>query len=96
MLGRLLNTCQSSIVRLAYEVQRHRVAGTLEDDPIVGDMGFVWFPAVVDHARLAVRKGAAAAEERLQPELVRLVASEDAAIGIRAFLAREQAEFVGR
>jgi enoyl-CoA hydratase/carnithine racemase len=52
--------------------------------------------ATLANARLAVREGAAAAEVRLQPELVRLAASEDATIGIRAFLTREQAEFVGR
>lgn len=52
--------------------------------------------ATLANARLAVREGAAAAEVQLQPELVRLAASEDAAIGIRAFLTREQAEFVGR
>ena len=40
--------------------------------------------------------GAAAAEARLQPELVRLAASEDAAIGMRAFAERTTAEFVGR
>ncbi|HXR44927.1 MAG TPA: crotonase/enoyl-CoA hydratase family protein [Pseudolysinimonas sp.] len=48
------------------------------------------------NARLAQREGAAAAEARLQPELVRLAASEDAAIGLRAFLARETAQFIGR
>jgi enoyl-CoA hydratase len=52
--------------------------------------------ATLANARLAVREGPAAAEARLQPELTRLAASEDAAIGIRAFLAREPAEFVGR
>ena len=52
--------------------------------------------ATLANARLAVREGPAAAEARLQPELVRLVASEDAAIGLRAFAERTTAEFVGR
>ena len=52
--------------------------------------------ATLANARLAQREGAAAAEARLQPELVRLAASEDAAIGLRAFLARQAAEFIGR
>lgn len=52
--------------------------------------------ATLANARLAVREGDAAAEAQLQPELVRLAASEDAAIGIRAFMAREQAQFTGR
>ncbi|WBU38262.1 crotonase/enoyl-CoA hydratase family protein [Homoserinibacter sp. YIM 151385] len=52
--------------------------------------------ATLASARLAVREGEAAAEARLQPELVRLAQTEDAAIGMRAFLAREDAEFIGR
>jgi enoyl-CoA hydratase/carnithine racemase len=52
--------------------------------------------ATLANARLAVREGPAAAEARLQPELVRLVSSEDAAIGLRAFAERTTAEFVGR
>ena len=52
--------------------------------------------ATLANARLAVRDGAAAAEGRLQPELVRLATSEDAAIGLRAFAERTTAEFVGR
>ncbi len=52
--------------------------------------------AALANARLAVRDGDAAAEAALQPELVRLLATEDAAIGMRAFLSRTPAEFVGR
>jgi enoyl-CoA hydratase len=48
------------------------------------------------NARLAIRDGDAAAEAALQPELVRLVATEDAAIGMTAFATRTTAEFVGR
>ncbi|MEF2978240.1 crotonase/enoyl-CoA hydratase family protein [Subtercola sp. YIM 133946] len=52
--------------------------------------------ATLANARLAVREGEAAAETALQPELVRLAASEDAGIGMQAFLSRRAAEFVGR
>jgi len=52
--------------------------------------------AALANARLAVREGDAAAEAALQPELVRLAHSEDAAIGMQAFLTRTPAEFVGR
>jgi enoyl-CoA hydratase len=52
--------------------------------------------ATLANARLAVREGVAAAEGRLQSELVRLAQSEDAAIGLRAFAERSTAEFVGR
>jgi enoyl-CoA hydratase/carnithine racemase len=52
--------------------------------------------AALANARIAVRDGEAAAEDRLQPELVKLVASEDARIGMEAFLTRQTATFVGR
>lgn len=52
--------------------------------------------ATLANAREAVRDGDAAAERGLQPALVRLAASEDAAIGLRAFAERTSAEFVGR
>jgi enoyl-CoA hydratase len=52
--------------------------------------------AALANARLALRDGDAAAAAALQPELVRLVQSEDAAIGMTAFITRTTAEFVGR
>lgn len=52
--------------------------------------------ATLASARLAVRQGDAAAEAGLQPALVRLASSEDARIGMTAFLSRQPAEFVGR
>jgi enoyl-CoA hydratase/carnithine racemase len=52
--------------------------------------------AALANARLAVREGDAAAEAALQPELVRLASSEDARIGMTAFVTRTEAEFVGR
>jgi enoyl-CoA hydratase/carnithine racemase len=52
--------------------------------------------AALTNAKLAVREGDAAAEAGLQPSLVRLAGSEDAAIGMTAFVTRTTAEFVGR
>jgi enoyl-CoA hydratase/carnithine racemase len=52
--------------------------------------------AALANARLAVRDGDAAAEASLQPDLVRLVRSEDARIGMEAFVSRSPAEFLGR
>jgi enoyl-CoA hydratase len=52
--------------------------------------------AALTNAKLAVREGDAAAEAQLQPELLRLVATEDSKIGMRAFLARSTAEFLGK
>jgi enoyl-CoA hydratase len=52
--------------------------------------------AALANAKLAVRDGDAAAEKQLQPELVRLVKTEDSKIGMQAFLSRSEAHFVGR
>lgn len=52
--------------------------------------------AALASARTAVREGDAAAEAQLQPTLVRLAASEDARIGMEAFITRTAATFVGR
>ena len=52
--------------------------------------------AALANARIAIRDGDAAAEAAMQPALVRLAASEDARIGMEAFLSRSTAEFVGR
>lgn len=52
--------------------------------------------ATLANAVTAVRDGDAAAEAALQPALVRLAGSEDARIGMEAFLTRSTAEFVGR
>lgn len=52
--------------------------------------------ATLANARVAVRDGSAAAEAGLQPTLVKLASSEDARIGMEAFLTRQPAKFVGR
>jgi enoyl-CoA hydratase/carnithine racemase len=52
--------------------------------------------ATLANARLAIRDGDAAAEAQLQPELVRLAASEDSRIGMAAYLGRTDARFLGR
>jgi enoyl-CoA hydratase len=52
--------------------------------------------AALANAKLAVRDGDAAAEAQLQPELMRLVATEDSRIGMQAFLSRTEARFIGK
>lgn len=52
--------------------------------------------ATLANARRAIRDGDAAAEQHLQPGLVRLAASADAAEGMRAFLSRTEPRFEGR
>lgn len=51
--------------------------------------------AALANARAAIRDGDAAAEAALQPDLVRLVQSKDAAIGMQAFMTRQPAVFIG-
>ncbi len=51
--------------------------------------------AALANALVAVRDGDAAAQATLQPELVRLARTRDAAIGMQAFLTRTPAQFVG-
>ena len=52
--------------------------------------------AALLNAKRAVRDGDPAAEAELQPALARLAASEDARIGMEAFLSRTEARFTGR
>jgi len=52
--------------------------------------------AALANARLAIRESDTAAEQALQPELVRLASSEDARIGMEAFMTRTPAQFIGR
>ena len=52
--------------------------------------------ATLASARLAAREGEAAAEERLQPELVRLIATDDARLGAEASARRTAPEWSGR
>jgi len=51
--------------------------------------------ATLANARLAVRSGDNAAEAQLQPELVRLATTNDARIGMEAFLSKTPAVFTG-
>jgi len=62
----------------------------------IADQAPLAVQATLANARLAVREGREAAEKALQPELVRLMTSEDAAIGLQSFQARGEASFVGR
>lgn len=52
--------------------------------------------AALANARLAVRDGDYAAEKQLQPELVRLATTDDARIGMEAFLSRTPPAFTGK
>jgi enoyl-CoA hydratase len=98
LTGDAFDAVEAHRIGLVQEVVPHgeQLARGLELAHRVAEQAPLAVQATLANARLAEREGAAAAEARLQPELVRLAASEDAAIGIRAFLTREQAEFIGR
>ena len=98
LTGDTFDAAEAHRIGLVQEVVPHgqQLARGLELAQRIAAQAPLAVQATLANARLALREGAAAAEARLQPELVRLAASEDAAIGIRSFLTREQAEFVGR
>ena len=52
--------------------------------------------ATLANARSALTDGDVAAARTLQPALARLAATEDARVGMQAFLTRQPASFVGR
>ena len=52
--------------------------------------------ATLQNARTAENVGAEAAAEHLMPELIRLAATQDAAIGMQAFLTRTTPNYLGR
>jgi enoyl-CoA hydratase len=62
----------------------------------VADQAPLAVQAALANAKRAVRDGDAAAEAQLQPELVRLVGTEDSKIGMQAFISRGRARFIGR
>jgi len=62
----------------------------------IADQAPLAVQAALANARLAVREGDVAAEAALQPTLVTLAGSEDARIGMEAFMSRQSARFVGR
>ena len=52
--------------------------------------------ATLASARLSVREGPAAAAEKLMPELLRILKTEDVAEGLASFMERRDAKFTGR
>ena len=98
LTGDAFDAAEAHRIGLVQEVGPHgeQLARGLELARRVAAQAPLAVQATLANARLAERVGPAAAEARLQHELVRLAASDDAAIGIRAFLAREQPDFVGR
>jgi enoyl-CoA hydratase/carnithine racemase len=98
LTGDTFDAAEALRIGLVQEVVPHgqHYARGLELAQRVADQAPLAVQAALANARIAVRDGDAAAEAALQPELVRLAGSEDAAIGMEAFITRSVPEFVGR
>jgi enoyl-CoA hydratase/carnithine racemase len=98
LTGDTFDAAEAQRIGLVQEVVPHgqQYARGLELAQRVARQAPLAVQAALANARIAVRDGDAAAEAALQPELVRLAGSEDAAIGMEAFMARSIPEFVGR
>ena len=85
-------------IGLVQEVVRHgeQYARGLEIAQRIAAQAPLAVQAALANARLAVSDGDAAAQAALQPELVRLAGSEDARIGMEAFVSRQPAAFIGK
>ncbi|GAA0996385.1 crotonase/enoyl-CoA hydratase family protein [Subtercola frigoramans] len=98
LTGDLFDAAEAHRIGLVQEVvpDGEQFARALELASRVAAQAPLAVQAVLANAHLAVRSGDAEAERELQPELVRLVGSEDSVIGMQAFVQRKPAEFVGR
>lgn len=98
LTGDLFDAAEAHRIGLVQEVVPHgeQLARARELARRIAAQAPLAVQATLANARRSMREGEAAAAAALQPELVRLARSEDAAIGMRAFLERRPAEFVGR
>ena len=98
LTGDLFDAAEALRIGLVQEVVPHgeQYARGLELAQRIAAQAPLAVQAALANARLAVRESDAAAEAQLQPSLVRLAGSEDAAIGMAAFASRTPAEFLGR
>jgi enoyl-CoA hydratase len=98
LTGETFDAAEAHRIGLVQEVVPHgqQYARGLELAQRIAAQAPLAVQAALANARTAIRQGDEAAEAALQPDLVRLATSEDARIGLTAFLSRTQAEFVGR
>lgn len=98
LTGDAFDASEAHRMGLVQEVVPHgqQLARALELARRIAEQAPLAVQATLANAREAVRDADAAAAAGLQPQLVRLAASEDAGIGLRAFATRSTAEFVGR
>lgn len=97
LTGDTFDAAEAHRIGLVQEIVPHgeQYARGLELAQTIAAQAPLAVQATLANARLASREGAAAAEARLPSELVRLMATADAAEGMRAFLARDTPEFTG-
>ncbi|MEP6482382.1 MAG: crotonase/enoyl-CoA hydratase family protein [Rhodoglobus sp.] len=97
LTGDTFDAAEALRIGLVQEVVPHgqQYARGLELAQRVAGQAPLAVQAALASARLAVREGDAAAEAALQPELVLLTQTEDARIGMHAFLTRQPATFIG-
>jgi enoyl-CoA hydratase/carnithine racemase len=98
LTGDTFDAAEAHRIGLVQEVVPHgeQYARGLELAQRVAAQAPLAVQAALANARLAARDGDAAAEAMLQPELVRLAQSQDARIGMEAFVARQPATFIGK
>lgn len=98
LTGETFDAVEALRIGLVQEVVPHgqQLARGLELAHRIAAQAPLAVQAALASARLAVREGDAKAEAALQPELVRLAATDDVRIGMEAFLTRTEAEFTGR
>ena len=98
LTGDTFDAAEAHRIGLVQEVVPHgeQYARGLELAQRVAAQAPLAVQAALANARIAARDGDAAAEATLQPELVRLAQSQDARIGMEAFLARQPATFIGQ
>jgi len=98
LTGELFDAAEALRLGLVQEVVPHgrQLARAVELAERIAAQAPLAVQAVLANARLAVRDGETAAEERLQAELVRLAGTEDMRIGLEAFRTRGEPRFVGR
>jgi enoyl-CoA hydratase/carnithine racemase len=98
LTGDTFDAAEAHRIGLVQEVVPHgeQYARGLELAQRVAAQAPLAVQAALANARLATRDGDAAAEATLQPELVRLAQSQDARIGMEAFMTRQPATFIGQ
>jgi enoyl-CoA hydratase/carnithine racemase len=98
LTGDLFDAAEAHRIGLVQEVVPHgrQLDRALELAERIAAQAPLAVQATLRSAKLAVREGDAAAARRLPAELARLAATEDARIGMAAFLSRTAPNYLGR